>query len=139
MTLKDLEELLVASELAAYGGGASKMMSRTFRYVKLVYIVAGILMSNEKVCESVDKMQITPRVEVKEILQPKNVYKGVEKASKNWFRSSYCYIVNGIKRRITPLLSIFNIWTIPKYLLDYSANVISKQFIGSDCDLIYNA
>lgn len=34
MTLKDLEELVVASELAAYGGGASKMMSRTFRLVR---------------------------------------------------------------------------------------------------------
>ncbi|XP_011212895.2 uncharacterized protein LOC105232771 [Bactrocera dorsalis] len=136
MTLKDLE--VIISELGVIENGSNKMMSRTFRYFKLMYIVAGILMSNEKVCESVDKMQITPRVEVKEILQPKKVYKGVEKASRNWFRSSYCYIVSGIKQRVSPLLSIFNIWTIPNYLVECSANFISKQFIGNDCDMIYN-
>ncbi|XP_017491177.1 PREDICTED: uncharacterized protein LOC108379343 [Rhagoletis zephyria] len=136
MTLQDLE--ILVSQLAVCDDATGKMMSRTFRYVKLIYIVAGILMSNEKVCESVDKMQITPRVEVKQILQPKKVYKGVEKASRNWFRSSYCFIVSRIKQRAAPLLSIFNIWTIPNYLVDCTTNFISKQFIGSDCDMIYN-
>ncbi|XP_054734319.1 uncharacterized protein LOC129241821 [Anastrepha obliqua] len=136
MTLKDLE--IVVSDLGVCDGSSGKMMSRTFRYFKLMYIVAGILMSNEKVCQSVDQMQITPRVEVKKILKPQKVYKGVENVSRNWFRSSYCFIVSRIKRRVSPLLSIFNIWTIPKYLVDCSTNYINKQFIGNDCDMIYN-
>ncbi|XP_053956834.1 uncharacterized protein LOC128862303 [Anastrepha ludens] len=136
MTLKDSE--IVVSELGVWDGASGKMMSRTFRYFKLMYIVAGILMSNEKVCQSVDQMQITPRVEVKKILKPQKVYKGVENVSRNWFRSSYCFIVSRIKRRVSPLLSIFNIWTIPKYLVDCSTNYINKQFIGNDCDMIYN-
>ncbi|XP_067645488.1 uncharacterized protein [Eurosta solidaginis] len=137
MTLKDLEVLVAEVALCDRASGG-KMMSRTFRYFKLMYIVAGILMSNEKVCESVDKMQITPRVEVRQILQPKRVYKGVENVSRNWLRSSYCFIVSRIKHRISPLLSIFNVWTIPNYLIACSTNFLSKQFIGSDCDMIYN-
>ncbi|EDW68456.1 uncharacterized protein [Drosophila virilis] len=41
------------------------MISHTVRVFKLMYIVAGILISNEEICDTVDRIQIAPRVEMK--------------------------------------------------------------------------
>ncbi|EDV95644.1 uncharacterized protein LOC6558631 [Drosophila grimshawi] len=46
------------------------MISHTVRVFKLMYIVAGILISNEEICDTVDRIQIAPRVEMKPELEP---------------------------------------------------------------------
>ncbi|XP_034483092.1 uncharacterized protein LOC117788434 [Drosophila innubila] len=45
------------------------MISHTVRVFKLMYIVAGILISNEEICDTVDRIQIAPRVEMKPELE----------------------------------------------------------------------
>ncbi|TDG53390.1 hypothetical protein AWZ03_000205 [Drosophila navojoa] len=45
------------------------MISHTVRVFKLMYIVAGILISNEEICDTVDRIQIAPRVEMKNELE----------------------------------------------------------------------
>ncbi|XP_022232003.2 uncharacterized protein LOC111080602 [Drosophila obscura] len=41
------------------------MMSHTVRVFKMMYIVAGILISNAEICNTVDRIQIAPRVDLK--------------------------------------------------------------------------
>ncbi|BFF99579.1 uncharacterized protein DMAD_07442 [Drosophila madeirensis] len=41
------------------------MMSHTVRVFKTMYIVAGILISNAEICDTVDRIQIAPRVDLK--------------------------------------------------------------------------
>ncbi|XP_016934981.2 uncharacterized protein [Drosophila suzukii] len=41
------------------------MMSHTVRVFKMMYIVAGILISNAEICDTVDRIQIAPRVDLK--------------------------------------------------------------------------
>ncbi|XP_037939880.1 uncharacterized protein LOC119673173 [Teleopsis dalmanni] len=119
------------------------MMSRTVRYFKMMYIVAGILLSNEEVCETVDQIQITPRVEVKDLAQPKKLQRKEEKVSKTpktWYQKMDVFLLlPKLKRVLTPMLGAFSIWTIPKLVLDYSSGYISKKFVlDGDCDMIYN-
>ncbi|KAH8365909.1 hypothetical protein KR093_007158 [Drosophila rubida] len=40
-------------------------LTNPHRVFKLMYIVAGILISNEEICDTVDRIQIAPRVEMK--------------------------------------------------------------------------
>lgn len=111
------------------------MMSRTVRYFKLIYIVAGILMSREDVCDTVDQIKIAPRVEVFNSLRPISVYRGFERALVLRWRKHF----SGIKRRLKPVFEGFSIWTVPNYLLDFSTQYISNMLImDSDCNMIYN-
>lgn len=116
------------------------MMSRTVRYFKLMYIVAGILMSREDVCETVDQIQIAPRVDVFEKLQPARVYRGVERLlAQRWRKGFDLFYLRRLRRRLQPLLDALSIWTIPSYLLDRSTQYISgKLIIDSNCDMIYS-
>ncbi|XP_016971957.1 uncharacterized protein LOC108039450 [Drosophila rhopaloa] len=41
------------------------MISHTVRVFKMMYIVAGILISNAEICDTVDRIQIAPRVDLK--------------------------------------------------------------------------
>ncbi|KAH8395657.1 hypothetical protein KR222_005778, partial [Zaprionus bogoriensis] len=47
-----------------------------YRVFKLMYIVAGILISNEEICDTVDRIQIAPRVEMKQQLELKRGQSG---------------------------------------------------------------
>ncbi|XP_061395952.1 uncharacterized protein LOC133331585 [Musca vetustissima] len=119
------------------------MMSRTVRYFKLIYMAAGILMSNADICETVDSIQIAPRVEMKDKQQQQIVKKthryAIEDAGDGWLpRLSLTEMVDRIKSRIRPHLPGFSLWTLPNIVIDYSTNLICRKFIiNSDCDLIY--
>uniref|UniRef100_T1PIF0 Fe2+ transport protein n=1 Tax=Musca domestica TaxID=7370 RepID=T1PIF0_MUSDO len=132
------------------------MMSRTVRYFKLIYMAAGILMSNADICETVDSIQIAPRVEMKEKQQQQQLAKkksrlaiedkpSVEKKSANgsggggWLpKLSLTNMVDRIKTRIRPHLPDFSLWALPSYVIDFSTNLICRKFIiNSDCDVIY--
>lgn len=116
-----------------------------------MYIVAGILMSNADICETVDQIQIAPRVEMKEkVLQPANkkLSQQLEVAEKKRKSSSLCnflynkfkifQVLNSIKSRIRPQWSAFSIWTIPNFFIECSTNLLYRTFvINSDCDVIY--
>ncbi|XP_073835870.1 uncharacterized protein [Musca autumnalis] len=137
------------------------MMSRTVRYFKLIYMAAGILMSNADICETVDSIQIAPRVEMKEKnQQPINKNQQLKKTSRyaiedkpevekksvgrgggstTWLlKLSLAEMVDRIKSRIRPHLPGFSIWSLPNYVIDYSTNLLCRKFIiNSDCDVIY--
>ncbi|KAM7356692.1 uncharacterized protein ACRADG_002338 [Cochliomyia hominivorax] len=124
-------------------------MSRTVRYFKLIYIVAGILMSNADICETVDQIQITPRVDRKEKIQKqqqaKNNLQQLQITEKKSSLRNFLYrkfnifqMLNRIKSRIRPQWSAFSIWTIPNFFIECSTNLLYRTFvINSDCDVIY--
>ncbi|XP_075162097.1 uncharacterized protein LOC142234795 [Haematobia irritans] len=126
------------------------MMSRTVRYFKMMYIVAGILLSNEDICHTVDAMQISPRGEIKEKLQQhlvratqrsavKENIKEHPPVKRRWLpRLSLSEMMDRIKNRIRPQWPAFNIWALPNYVIDFSTNLICRKLIiNSDCDIIY--
>lgn len=133
------------------------------RYFKLVYIVAGILLSNDDICDTVDKIRIAPHVEIKEKSSnhqqqqfqsvsssrasspthraitsgdQKKSY-GVNKALDNcWFRKiNIFHIARKLRNNFRPYWRNFSVWTIPNYLLEYSTHLLYRKF--SDDDLIY--
>ncbi|XP_065360675.1 uncharacterized protein LOC135954431 [Calliphora vicina] len=128
-------------------------MSRTvrfscYRYFKVIYIVAGILLSNEDICETVDQIQIAPRVEMKEKISHQQTTKKVQRLavsekksalSSSWYHKFNVFrMLNRIKSRIRPQWSAFSVWTIPNYFIQCSSNLLYRTFvINSDCDLIY--
>ncbi|XP_023293587.2 uncharacterized protein LOC111676832 isoform X1 [Lucilia cuprina] len=128
------------------------MMSRTVRfscrYFKLMYIVAGILLSNEDICETVDQIQIAPRVEMKEKFPLQQAAKKVQRLeiSENKTSPNQCWyhklnvfrVVSSLKRRLRPQWSAFSLWTIPNYFIQCSSNLLCRTFvISSDCDVLY--
>ncbi|XP_013114933.1 uncharacterized protein LOC106092592 [Stomoxys calcitrans] len=125
------------------------MMSRTVRYFKMFYIVAGILLSNEDICHTVDAMHISPRVEVMEKLQKQTARKvqqpAIEdkampaKKVKTWLpRLSFSTMMDRIKNRMRPQWPAINLWAFPNYVIEYSTNLLCRKFIiNSDCDVIY--
>lgn len=113
--------------------------------------MAGILLSNEEICETVDKIQIATRVEMKEKPNHQNAVKKVQRPDveqlskpttglgKCWYRKFYMFdMLNRLKRRVRPQWRTFSLWTIPNYFIERSTNLLYRKFIiNSDCDVIY--
>ena len=113
--------------------------------------MAGILLSNEEICETVDKIQIATRVEMKEKPNHQNAVKKVQRPDveqlsktntglgKCWYRKFVMFdMLNRLKRRVRPQWQTFSLWSIPNYFIECSTNLLYRKFIiNSDCDVIY--
>lgn len=79
------------------------------RVFKLMYIVAGILISNEEICDTVDRIQIAPRVEMRQQLELKRGQsdgalaekKAGSPSSKRRRRVSVTGLAGGVVRGVT--------------------------------------
>ncbi|KAH8301991.1 hypothetical protein KR044_001603, partial [Drosophila immigrans] len=128
------------------------------RVFKLMYIVAGILISNEEICDTVDRIQIAPRVEMKPELEQRDLTLAKAKAdgspsSKRRRKVSVTGLAGGVVRGVTnqvtsrvsnriswlhkvPLIIdqwralalSFTVWTIPNILMEYTSSYISRKF-----------
>uniref|UniRef100_A0A1A9X2V9 Uncharacterized protein n=1 Tax=Glossina brevipalpis TaxID=37001 RepID=A0A1A9X2V9_9MUSC len=127
------------------------MISHTVRYFKLMYIVAGILVSNKEICETVDQIEIAARVQMRDKLKPLPqppkklqhptlISKGKLKVriANCWFPNFDLFnILNGIKSRLSSYC-VINIWTLQEYVVENFINFLHKKImINSDCDMIY--
>ncbi|XP_001352871.2 uncharacterized protein [Drosophila pseudoobscura] len=63
------------------------MFSHTVRVFKMMYIVAGILISNAEICDTVDRIQIAPRVDLKPEFEQRALTFGGNSGSRSGSRS----------------------------------------------------
>lgn len=119
------------------------------RYFKLVYIAAGILMSNPEICETLDEIKISANVKVQRQKKPANkcLESSNTKVSKTastitqlckLHKYNLQYLIDGIKESLATTFGHFNLAIAFNLSLDYLSRVICNQLlINSDCDLIY--
>ncbi|KAH8408266.1 hypothetical protein KR215_001465, partial [Drosophila sulfurigaster] len=128
------------------------------RVFKLMYIVAGILISNEEICDTVDRIQIAPRVEMKRVeLEQRDLTltnkSDASPTTKRRRKVSVTGLAGGMVRGVTsqvtsrvsnriswlqkvPLIIAqwralalsFTVWTIPNILMEYTSSYVSKKF-----------
>lgn len=113
-----------------------------------MYIVAGILVSNEEICDTVDRIKIAPRVEMKEAAyqySTKKVHRLEISGKKSAIRKRWYHKLNvfqllfRIKSSIRLQWQALSIWTIPNFFIERSTNLLCRTFvISSYCDDIYN-
>lgn len=109
-------------------------------------------MSNEAICETVDQIQIAPRLaqatELKERKQQpstKNAAQSLEMSAKRtalrrkWYQQLFLYrLLRSIHNLLWLRWRVFSVWSVFNYFVECTTCLLCRTFvINNDCDVIY--